>query len=139
MNKILVIGQAPPAVKQGVPYDTTMLYDWLAEVGITKTQAQDLFEWEAVSNIFPGHGKKGHLIPTLISMEDHWVNTLEKKVLGAEKVWVLGKVAEDFLKDRLDGKNVLHTMHPSKRNAGWYLANKWQTLMLIEGFLNDLI
>ena len=30
-TKILIIGQAPPAVGQSLPYDTTMLYDWFLE------------------------------------------------------------------------------------------------------------
>ena len=40
-NKILIIGQAPPAVKQTVPYDTTMLYEMFAWVDISKEQAKE--------------------------------------------------------------------------------------------------
>lgn len=40
MKKILIIGQAPPLQKQDVPYDTTMLYEWLSEIGISKEKAQ---------------------------------------------------------------------------------------------------
>ena len=34
--KILIIGQAPAAVKQEVPYDTTYLYTMLEWIGISK-------------------------------------------------------------------------------------------------------
>lgn len=141
MSKILVIGQAPPAVTQKVPYDTTMFYDWLAEIGITKYEAQNLFEFEAVSNIFPGHGDSGHLLPTPEIMMQHWNNTLGNKVLAHDKIWIMGNVAWNFLERRveLEGKEVLETMHPSKRNIGWYKANKAVILHKIEMFVKEVI
>lgn len=51
-NKILIIGQAPPAVNQRVPYDTTLLYDIFEWVGIDKEQAQNMFDFDAVYNKF---------------------------------------------------------------------------------------
>src|SRR6476659_1760194 len=94
--KILVIGQAPPAVKQEVPYDTTMLYDWLKEVGISKEKAQEMFEWEAVSNVFPGFGNGGHKVPSQEDMDNHW-EELKEKISKAQKVIVLGNVPRQYL------------------------------------------
>src|SRR6185312_4933999 len=54
-KKILIIGQAKPAVEQEYPYDTTMLYSWLKEQGISKLHAQHIFEFEAVYQEFPGY------------------------------------------------------------------------------------
>lgn len=51
-TKIIIIGQAPPAVKQIVPYDTTLLYDMFSWVNISKEQAQELFEFEAMVDFF---------------------------------------------------------------------------------------
>ncbi len=144
MTKILVIGQAPPAVKQRVPYDTTMFYDWLSAIGISQDEAQNLFEFEAVYNKFPGYDSKGgHNPPTPAQMDEHWKNTLEAKVQAAEKVWLLGKVAANYFNSRPKtwscNLEVLETMHPSLRNKSWFEANKWQTLMLIEGFVKGLV
>lgn len=55
-RKILIIGQSLPAVAQTVPYDTTLLFDWLEEAGISKEQAINMFEFEAVY----GYGFLGH-------------------------------------------------------------------------------
>lgn len=142
MRRILVIGQAPPAVKQKVPYDTTMLYDWLAEVGIDKNEAQNLFEWEAMYDKFPGRDDQGnHLVPTEAQMNEHWDNILETKVQDAEKVWLLGKVASDFFfskpKTWSCNLDILETIHPSPRNKGLYKRNKVDILTRIHLFLKN--
>lgn len=141
-SKILVIGQAPPAVKQGVPYDTTMLYDWLSEIGITKEQAQFLFEWEAVYDRFPGFTKSGaHAVPTEAMMDLYWRNTLGKKVLECNKIWVVGNVARDYLLKKhekiVEKKTLLFTMHPSKRNMDAFKKVKGVMLDRIKNFIND--
>jgi len=51
--KTLIIGQAPANQKQTYPYDTTQLYDWLNEIGISKEEAQNLFTFDAVYDKFP--------------------------------------------------------------------------------------
>lgn len=142
MTKILVIGQAPPAVSQKIPYDTTMLYDWLAEIGISKEQAQNLFEFEAVFNIFPGYDSKGgHAIPAPAQMDEHWKDTLRKKVLDSSKIWIVGNVARDYLlryhEEFISKKNLLFTMHPSKRNMNAYRKVKGVMLDRIKNFIYD--
>lgn len=140
--KILVIGQAPPAVKQGVPYDTTMLYDWLAELGITKEKAQSLFEWEAVIDEFPGFNfLGGHKIPTKKQMDEYWDRKLREKAKQADKIWILGTVAYDYLKEKVPISGIfkpltLFTMHPSKRNWSSYQRTKDSLLKRLSTFLN---
>ena len=136
--KILVIGQAPPAVAQSLPYDTTMLYEWLEEVGVNIHQAQSMFEWEAVSDKFPGFKMGGgHLMPSAEDMERHWENTLKTKVKCSDKVWILGGVAAEFLtsKDEVLEKRTLYTMHPSRRNRSMYKDRKESLINDIRNFL----
>lgn len=133
MSKILIIGQAPPAVAQGVPYDTTMLYDWLKEVGISKEDAQDIFEFDAVYDKFPGHDENGgHLKPTREQMDEYWDRALEMKVILSDKVILLGNVARDYFnsKEKRYSCNleVYELIHPSKRNYSLYQKNKGEII-----------
>ena len=89
IQKILVIGQAPPKQFQKVPYDTTMIYSWLQEVDVTKDEAQEIFDWEAVYDKFPGYDKGAHAVPTPEEMEYYWEMTLRDKVIDSRKIWVL--------------------------------------------------
>lgn len=120
--KILIIGQALPDVEQSLPYDTTMLYDWLTEAaGVGPIQAQREFEFDAVFPGFPGYDKNGgHNKPTKNQMLVHWNNALETKVQLADKVWVLGNVAKEFIEKQPKtwscNTEFLFTMHPSRRN-----------------------
>ena len=140
IRKILVIGQAPPAQKQEVPYDTTQLYNWLSELGVSKSEAQDMFEWSAVYDKFPGYDKGSHAVPTWYEMEDYWETKLKYKVEDAQQIWILGRVAKNFLSSRptsyFEGKQVITTIHPSKRNLSYYRKNKQEILAQIGLLLN---
>lgn len=143
MGKILIIGQALPAVKQTVPYDTTMLYDWLSELGISVDQAQEMFEFDAVYGSFTGFDANGgHLKPTQQQMDEHWKNVLETKVQLADKVWLLGNVARDYIASKPKTWSCatvfLNTIHPSKRNADRYYKNKHVILHDIKQFLHAI-
>lgn len=140
MNKILIIGQAPAAVKQSLPYDTTMLYQWLSECGITPMEAQELFDFEAIYNEFPGFDANGgHLKPTIEQMDTHWANVLETKVQLSDKVWVLENVARDYInsKEKTWSCSTLFifTIHPSKRNWVLYQQNKINIITSIKSLL----
>lgn len=138
MNKILIIGQAPAAVVQKVPYDTTMLYDWLEEVDITKNQAQEMFIFDAVYNKFPGRGVNGHNKPTEAQMNEYWP-VLELKIQAADKVWLVGNVAQEWFhsKDKTWSCNlkVLETMHPSKFNLTRYREQKEDFIKKLKQFI----
>lgn len=141
MVRILIIGQAPPANRQVRPYSTTMLYDWLNEIGITPIQAQAMFDFEAIYNEFPGFDAKGgHLKPSKEQMDKHWTDTLETKVQLADKIWVLGNVARDYIatKPKTWSCNTdwLYTMHPSKRNVSAFNQNKDNIIKSIKEFLS---
>lgn len=146
MKKILIIGQALPAVKQQYPYDSTLLYDWLSECKISKEKAQEMFDFEAVYDKFPGFNEngKGHKKPSQEQMVDHWKATLQDKVLKASKIWILGTLAADFIYNRMEenrsiyyGKKFLRTIHPSKMNWNLYQKNKVQILQKLKSFLYD--
>jgi len=123
-TKILIIGQAPPAVKQEIPYDTTLLYDMFSWVGISKEQAQDIFDFDAVYNKFTGHNPNGgHNKPTMEQMNKYWEESLRDKVFMATTVIVLGNVARDFIRSKT-GRNVIEIIHPSKRNYSKIMATK---------------
>lgn len=142
MGKILIIGQALPAVKQHVPYDTTMLYDMLGWVGINITKAQELFEFDAVYDKFPGFDEKGgHLKPSLEQFEDYWERSLKSKFLEAKKVLVLGKVAESylFLKCQPNGdlwNKICVLPHPSRRNHKLIMERKQSIIEDLNYFLS---
>lgn len=140
MSKILIIGQAPAAVKQTLPYDTTMLYDWLKEINVSKEEAQELFDFEAVYNEFTGFDAKGgHKKPTKEQMQKYWEEILRDKVESAEKVWLVGNVASEFFHSQPKTWScnlfVLETIHPSKRNFDRYNKNKKAILKSIWDFL----
>lgn len=124
-TKILIIGQAPPAVGQSLPYDTTMLYDWFLEVGVSKEKAQGLFDFDAVYDKFPGFDSKGgHLKPTKEQMEDYWNRELKNKIENCKTILVLGNCAKEFIKEKNIKKRTVYLIHPSKRNYSLYNKNK---------------
>jgi len=128
MEKILIIGQAPPAVKQGVPYETTLLYEMLSWVGVSKEQAQEIFEFEAMTNKFPGFGTRGHALPHISDMRRYYETTLEAKMIPERKVLVLGNVAKDALEEVGAYNNTTckftFLVHPSRRNYVRIMANR---------------
>lgn len=135
MNKILIIGQAPAAQLQIVPYDTTMLYEMLSWVGISKEQAQEMFEFEAVCDLFPGYGENGHNKPTLEQMENHWNNSLRDKLWMAQKVIVLGNVAKEYIQSKTTKKTMLFIIHPSRRNYSKIMAKKEELINQLKDFI----
>lgn len=141
-NKILIIGQAPPAVPQEFPYDTTMLYEMFSWVGVTKERAQEIFEFEAVYDKFPGHGAAGHLQPSKDNMIAHWKDTLAAKCISADRILVLGNVAKEFLYTRIDidwtDKMFVSMIHPSRRNQGNILMQRDSITAKLNGLLKDI-
>jgi hypothetical protein len=140
--KILIIGQAPPAVIQELPYDTTLLYVMFSWVGIDKIKSQELFEFESMSNVFPGHGVKGHLKPTKDVMQEHYKNTLKGKIEKADKVLILGNVAKEALLEYgiynlKQTKNILCLIHPSKRNYSKIMNSKNEIIKSLNHFLHE--
>lgn len=140
MSKILVIGQTPSARKQEYPYDSTQFYDWLAELGVGKEQAQKLFDFDAVYDKFLGFKEGGgHRVPTKEEMDDYWERSLNIKVALADKILLLGNVAKDYFysKDKIYGCNtqVAEVMHPSRMNFNLYQKNKQKVLQTIKSLL----
>jgi uracil-DNA glycosylase len=134
--KTLIIGQAPANQKQTYPYDTTQLYDWLSEIGISKEEAQNLFTFDAVYDKFPGFDENGgHLKPSRFQMDEYWERSLEFKVQLADKIILLGNVARDYFysKDKTYSCNteIFELIHPSKRNIGLYKQNKESILNIL--------
>lgn len=140
-HRILVIGQAPAKREQKVPYDTTLLYSMLEWVGISKEQAQDMFEFEALSNEFPGLSKPGHHAkPAKENIEKHWKQELEIKVQLADKVWLLGEFVKktfyNFPKTWSCNLQIMETYHPSRRNYSKIMAQKETLTEQIKNFIN---
>lgn len=141
MNKILIIGQAPPAVKQTVPYDTTLLYIMFEWVGISKERAQLLFDFDACVDEFPGHGKNGHLVPSKEKMIEYHERVLKHKIKNAKCVIFLGKVASEFYAANLlvNPEKYFSLPHPSTRNRGLIMKRKdWICEILLKAIkLNE--
>jgi len=124
-TKILIIGQAPPAVQQKLPYDTTMLYEWFSEIGISKEKAQELFTFDAVTDQFPGFDKNGgHKKPSWEMFVEYWTLSLKEKVENCKSIIVLGNVAKEYLSLMKIEKPITFLIHPSKRNYALYQKNK---------------
>lgn len=139
-NKILIIGQAPPAQAQKVPYDTTMLYDWLALAGseINKNNANDRCDFFAVCDVFTGFGDGGHLPPNLQQMTECYERYLRQQIAMHQRIWIVGAVAKKFLQDKIPSdKTILHTIHPSKRCYNHFMLNKDSIISQIKVFLNS--
>lgn len=136
MDKILIIGQAPPAQKQLLPYDTTMLYDWFEQLGISKNDALDIFLFDAVYDKFPGFNSNGgHLKPNEKQMEDYWQRELKSKVDNCKSILVLGACARDFIRTKSIDKPIAFVIHPSKRNYNIYTKNKDSILKRISNLV----
>lgn len=140
MKKILILGQAPPAREQKLPYDTTMLYIWLKEIGISKDDAQQLFDFDAVYDKFPGYLNGNHAVPTDIQMNDYWNRSLEKRFFEYDKVLILGNVAWDFINSKLkytvDKPLIFKTMHPSRMNYKRYIQRKKEVLATLKNLIS---
>lgn len=141
--KILIIGQAPPLQKQEIPYDTTMLYEWLAEVGVDKISAQSMFDFEAMTDKLPEVTKAGHKPPSNEEMEDYMKRVLRDKINNSEKVILLGACPRNFFGKKEffkrydnDKFKVLTLIHPSKRNSKMYKDNKEKLVSLLKDFIN---
>lgn len=136
--KILIIGQAQPAIKQELPYDTTLLYDMLSWVDIDKNKAQEMFEFDAISNKFPGFDSKGgHLKPSREDCDIYWNNFLESKVQLSNKIMLLGRAAESYFNSKEKtwscNTKILYLPHPSRRNYSLIMKGReWITNQLIE-------
>lgn len=139
VKKILIIGQAPPAVKQTYPYDTTMLYDWFSEIGISKPDAQEIFEFEAMVGEFPGHNPGGgHRVPKVEEMHKHYHAVLADKIREADCIILLGRVPQDYFNKFItlaDSKKKLSLIHPSKLNWNIYQRNKEKILSELKEFV----
>lgn len=140
MNKILIIGQAPPAVKQEYPYDTTLLYSMFEWIGVNKLEAQNLFEFEALVDKFPGRSLTGgHLSPKKSEMIEYYQKKLKTKILIANKIILLGNPARDFLQPTINSYSIngryLFLPHPSKRNYNLIMINKKKIINLLKEFV----
>ena len=109
------------------------MFSW---VGISKEQAQNIFDFDAISDKFPGFDAKGgHAKPSTIDCDKHWKKSLENKVQMADEIIVLGAVAKQYLesKPKTWGCNtkILYMIHPSKRNFSKIMEQK-------ESIINNL-
>lgn len=127
--KILIIGQAPPLKKQGIPYDSTLLYKIFEWVGISKELAQFKFEFEALTDQFPGLNKtNGHKAPSKEQMDIHWNKFLRNKIENSEKVILLGGAAKKYFfskpKTWSCTLHIYEMVHPSRRNYSRIMNNR---------------
>lgn len=144
MKKILIIGQAPPIQKQTIPYDSTMLYEWLAEVGVTQEAAQEMFDFEAMTDKIPKTTSSGHVPPSEEEMKDYYSRVLLDKIHNSDKVILVGASPRNFFKKKEffkrydnDRVKVLTLIHPSKRNFKMYYDNKEKLLSLLKTFIYE--
>jgi uracil-DNA glycosylase len=137
MNKIVIIGQALPAKEQTLPYDSTMLYDWLAECGVCKQQAQEMFIFTSIGGELRGVKNGSHLLPLKQQKDTQYTDVVLPLILENKKCILLGNVAQEYVLDRkLKGIQYLSLLHPSKRNYHRYTQNKIQILKELSDFIN---
>jgi len=143
-KKILIIWQAPALKKQVFPYDTTMLYDWLNEIWVSKEKAISICEFEAMTNKKPKISKSGwHLAPWKKEMTNYYELVLKEKIKKADIILLLWKCPikffwfeEFFLKENKAWKKFFTLIHPSKRNILLYRNNKEKILWILEEIFN---
>lgn len=136
-RKIVLIGQAPPVQAQEIPYDTTMLYTWLAEIGITIDMAQDLFVFTAISGTLRGVKNGAHMLPLKKDMELQYGMVIKPLLAKHTKVILLGGVAQKFMATKVHPANkFLNLLHPSKRNYHKFTLDKENILATLKEFIN---
>lgn len=136
INRILVIGQAPARKEQKVPYDTTMFYIMLEWCGITKEQAQDMFEFDALTDKFPGVVNGNHNKPAQAVVDAYYELVLQNKINMHEKIILLGKQAQLYLVDKIPGdKKIVFLIHPSRRNYNKIMSEKENIILRLKSIL----
>ncbi len=98
-NKLaLFIGQAPPEKNYEIPFAKTRLYHWLLNVGITQKEVLDIFDFEALSDVFPGKSDKGHKAPTSAAIKKYIPTIISKINRNDYKLIVpVGKLAIEYV------------------------------------------
>ena len=139
-EKILLIGQAPSVQPQTVPYDTTLLYEMLSWANISKEQAQNLFEFEALTDVFPGYAKRsGHKVPSSEAKALYWESTLKEKVANHQRIILLGRESQKYVEkmapDKYHSKDTIYLIHPSIRNSGKIKEHKEIITELLKNFI----
>lgn len=141
MNKILIItGYEDLVVSE-------LLYDMLGWVNITKEQAQEMFDFEALVDKFPGFDDNGgHKKPSPADVQQYWNDVLSAKFLASEKIIIFGIPARDFVypaataygiyRNKKVNQAVLYLPHPSKRNTALIMNRKQLYITLLNDFLH---
>jgi uracil-DNA glycosylase len=117
-----------------------MLYEWLEECGVSMEQAQDIFDFDAVYDKFPGYNVKGgHATPTYEQMLEYYNRSLREKITKYNKIIILGNVAKMFLlsTNSLLGKHILYLIHPSRLNFNLYQRNKETIISNLKQFIHE--
>lgn len=71
MKTLLFLGQAParPSSKHDIP--GTYLHAWLHSIGLSNEEILDHCHFYALTDVFPGASKSGHLPPTKAQISQH--------------------------------------------------------------------
>lgn len=115
-------------------------------VGISKEQAQDMFEFDAISSEFPGKTKtNGHKKPSKEAIKSHFKNVLERKLIDHDKIILLGRSAIDeimpdasFFQIAQNGLLMDYALilpHPSRRNYSLIMNRKDRITELLKRFI----
>jgi len=139
MKKILIIWQAPALKKQIFPYDTTMLYNWFEKIWLSKEEAVEFCDFEAMTNKKPKIWKNWwHLAPWKKEMTEYYNSVLKEKIKNSDKILLLWKCPikffwfEDFfIVEVKKWKTFFTLIHPSKRNILLYRNNKYKILEML--------
>lgn len=63
-KKAIIIGQAPAENHYELPFGRTRLYKWFAEIGFDAMKMTSVFDFDALTDKFPGKNKTGHNQPS---------------------------------------------------------------------------
>ncbi len=101
MKKVLFLGQAPakPASKHDIP--GTYLHKWLHSISFTDEMIRENCHFYALTDVFPGSSRSGHLPPTKEMVAAHRP-ALQKVITSIQPdiIVPVGKMAISELLDR---------------------------------------
>lgn len=111
-------------------------------VGISKDTAQKIFEFEALTDQFPGKTLHGsHKPPSAEMVLKYWESTLRWKVENSQSVILLGKIAcihfYELTKNWYARPDSLELPHPSRRNYSRIMNNKEQITKDLKRFIGS--
>jgi uracil-DNA glycosylase len=101
----LIIGQAKGEKWKLGPMYSSKLWDWFATIGLTREQAYDIFQFDALIEHGTARAKKGRVPPSTVQMKTYRPKLIEN--IDAQKPKLIIPIGNLAIRQVLNQSNVL--------------------------------